>query len=107
MNPRDATQAAIRAVASSIERTPQAVAARGRAIVAIAVGMPDGSDRTKAEHDAIRACAEAAVAVMERDPALGELVSVRDLGLYVLDCAIIAVIGSGTAELRLRDPHAN
>jgi hypothetical protein len=109
VNSADATSLAIAAVVRSIERCPQAKAARSRAIAIMRAAERDGSDPAIAEHAVVRACADAAVWAMERDPALAELVTTRDLGLYIWRSACAVVLGGAnwTVELDLRDVHAN
>jgi hypothetical protein len=106
--PTDATLAAIEAVVSAIERCPAAVAARDEAALTIRAAQAPGSDLAAAEHDALRACAAAAVYVLESDPALAELVTVAELGLYIFHQAVVIATGSAEpVELVLLGPLRN
>jgi hypothetical protein len=116
--PAAATRAAIEAVVSAIEACPAAVRLRDEAALIIrgaqargiqAPHVPQKSDLAAAEHAALRACASAAVEVMLSDPSLVHLITVAELGLYILRQATVIALGSdGSAvTLVLRDPHLN
>jgi hypothetical protein len=110
MNPTDATLAAISAVVAAIERCPQAVEARDRAALLIrAAANEPAADLASIEHSALLASAEAAIYVLEADPALSHLVTTGRLAGYIMRQAVVIALGSdGSAvPLVLRDPHAN
>ena len=108
MNPEDATIAAIEAVVTAIERCPQAVRTRDRAALIIRGAQEPEADLAADESAALRLSAEAAVYVMEADPALAHLVTTSNLAVYILKQATVIALGSaGPVPLVLRDPHLN
>lgn len=109
MNPTDATALAIEAVVSSIERCPQALAARDRAAVLIRAAQEPEADLPALDHAALVAAAESAIHVLDADPALSHLITVASLAVYVLKQATVIALGSdGSAvTLDLRPPAQN
>jgi hypothetical protein len=108
MNPTDATRAAIEAVVSAIEACPAAVRLRDEAALIIRGAQAPGADLAAAEHAAFRAAASAAVETMLSDPSLVHLVTVAELGLYILRQATVIATGSAEpVELVLRGPRLN
>jgi hypothetical protein len=107
--PAAATLAAVSAVVAAIGRCPQAVAGRDRAAVIIRGAQEPEADLAGAERAALRECAAAAVAVLESDPSLAQLVTAAALGLYIFrQACVVAMGGDGwTVELDLRPPNLN